>query len=1804
MSDLEEMDSERLNELESILYASIHYSDGTDEQGAVDQPAIVSLSDHDVRSMPPPVQQPKELPNPGQRFVSGTRVINNNNAGQKQKSRYWAEGAEGQGQVVQTEEQQATTNKTIPDAEVPPPPATKEAEKPKQKSQLQSPKKTTPNQPKSANQPSKQQQNEQPKSQQTQQMKQPQNQQAKHQQKQQPKQQQQNQQQKQQQNQKPKQQQNQQSKQQQSQQKKPLPKSPVVQKANPQANTPTKVNHEAYEEERFDQRLLVAIPPNCPPKKQNKPQQNKQQQQQQNKQQQQKKQQQQNKQQQQSGPGAGPFGKANRKLEQLQRLASKKQKSKQAQLNKNQRKLQSKPVVFLELSDDEGEAQLTKQQRKLQSKPVEILDLSENSESSNGDDDVVLVPLPPAPIIDLDTSDGEQSCSPPELFHEENAMDATDINMGLSCVTEPEEMGVVSGNTPPSMHSPCCSVMSSDDFIVQKDTSRFLAERENANDEDLLVLTENAIRESFGQNPPNMEAVEGAVQDKETDIVIESSSEHEFVPPSRLEEIKQNYRVGDQQFRALDVYESESDLTESGIYSKAKPKNAPTIIRSVDSLSDSSSLEEVVEPSVQKTKRLRKRSCSTNNHSQSDANNEDGLNDSDSDDGVHSTGVPGISRGMAVERCKRKIRRISVRRNSDENPKKVARIHKAKQSASQETSSESATEAELPSAREIAERLLNQEQEKGVDQVQETPDDDMDNVSIGSDVGSKGEAEFRDAMTDRLAAVFERMDAQVRKSQEEQEQLDASGYQSDEEDSRDKTADTTVQSEEDVDVSAELQGADPEENEVEVVKEEPGIQVELNLPELTDESLPSGGSLVGWNEEMCRFYNDSWNGEHFSLHKLQRSMSAHRQEWRLNTADRYPVARPRSHAKCTNCFEMGHVRSKCPRPRKPLVCFLCGTVGHAEPRCPNAICFGCGSKQAIYVQQCNKCSFHSRLVCQLCKMRGHGTDHCPDKWRRYHSTTRSNVELDSRVHYRNVQCSYCAGRHLFENCRQRIGDFRSTNYTSQIISHQKVYRNRGGPLGFLGDLNSFFSIPFHFKWKSASMPKNSYYAKFLIQVNLAKTQSIKRKSTTALPEIPAKVYTHDYVPNAQVRAAQGEAKKSISKPKQSPVVEVIIGEKPAEKQPEKQKPEENQTEKQQPKEQKPEEQQTKEETLEEQPGEDLSKEQQPVQEQPADDPPVEVQPTDEPEEERSFSIQREEITTNYQAPQQEMPTTRPPLAPHELDSDSNYSFSEHFEVPSSTTSDEQESQPLNRAISRPMASLPDVIPLSMDDDFELSTNVQGISMCVNSSSSSSRKTTQDPHPDSSDELPDVPSEGKIIMSREQSEYLFSPEGRNFLAEAAKQCQVSVRMDFKDYGYVLVIYGLKQHQEELQVKLLRRNQEVKRKSIEFQKQKPPKRIDVLIRFMRDGINSLTTNLGNAKNHYMRIKELEEMNTKNGFKLAEKKRRQLNMILVGQAGLLNGKTHLDQLLILLRRLVDEFSPDENATPQMRNEIEDHWRMIFTAYPHPNYDSLLNSYGRMDQKNRLPSLHIDPVLLGLQPKKTPSQPSSPSKRAPSPTPPPPAWQHMAPPPPPKMLKKKQRQEQQVQQQQQQNAKQQEQQNQRLQQQQQQRMQQQQQNQQQQQRLQQQIQQQQQRLQQQQKQNQQRLQQNQQQHQQQQRVQQQNNQQQQLRRPQSNQMPFNNPQQRSRSDLQLRQTFNPECVRLLAEMDANDRGSINKDANKPSMFWSRESLKYLDDLFKMTSNTETVERLNRVLHRSQRGLLSHNDYRAVIRLHSLLCN
>lgn len=645
----------------------------------------------------------------------------------------------------------------------------------------------------------------------------------------------------------------------------------------------------ADEPERFDQRLLVAIPCNWPPAKREPAQRETAQRE------------------------TGPFAKASRKLEQMQRLEQKKQKSKQALKNKKLR------------------------QQELKGKPIQLISLLESDKSSDNDD-VILVPLPPVPIINVDVSDDDeekdakqQQQQSVEPYIEENAMDATDVKLRVEISSEIPETTL-----PSALNSPCNSVLSSDDFIVQKDTSRLLAERERATDEDLLVLTEIAIRKAA--EPDNQ-------ADKEQ--APDSLSEHEFVPPSRLEEIKQNYRVDEEQFRALDVYESESDLNESGIYCKAKTKATTTIIRKIDSESDSSDIEEIGESNVVKTKRLRKRRASSTNQSQSDPNNDIENQDddeTDSDDGDQPTGVPGIARGMAVERCKRKIRRISQRRCSEGGVSSVVRKQVV---PTADASSESAEEGNVvPTAREIAERLLRQNKETeevqeqcqetisdeplpssdqpmssgavtSVEQMQLTPTDNPssnkdkeDNVvptaqeiderqnketeslqqqshdaisdepmpSEGSDANTEDEAEMKDAMTERISAVFERIDSNTDRMKRKQNCFDSRSQQevnttNSQKDKEDE--DEAVRAEElevhmndlecETDDSLELVEQEPRQDEAQLV------QVEHNVAELAEQL--SGGDLVGWNSEMCHFYNDSWGGEKFNLQRTLKAMS-------------------------------------------------------------------------------------------------------------------------------------------------------------------------------------------------------------------------------------------------------------------------------------------------------------------------------------------------------------------------------------------------------------------------------------------------------------------------------------------------------------------------------------------------------------------------------------------------------------------------------------------------------------------------------------------------------------------------------------------------------------------------------------------------------------------------------------------------------------------------------------------------------------------------------------------------------------------
>jgi hypothetical protein len=90
-------------------------------------------------------------------------------------------------------------------------------------------------------------------------------------------------------------------------------------------------------------------------------------------------------------------------------------------------------------------------------------------------------------------------------------------------------------------------------------------------------------------------------------------------------------------------------------------------------------------------------------------------------------------------------------------------------------------------------------------------------------------------------------------------------------------------------------------------------------------------SPKSWSNNMLHFYNDSWGGETFDVHQLQKSMPDNPSSWYVSYDD--IVSRPRrtgpyDRKKCTNCNVWGDATNACPDPPKPVVCIFCGKMGH------------------------------------------------------------------------------------------------------------------------------------------------------------------------------------------------------------------------------------------------------------------------------------------------------------------------------------------------------------------------------------------------------------------------------------------------------------------------------------------------------------------------------------------------------------------------------------------------------------------------------------------------------------------------------------------------------------------------------------------------------------------------------------------------------------------------------------------------------------------------------------------------------------
>uniref|UniRef100_A0A1B0CKQ4 Zinc finger CCHC domain-containing protein 7 n=1 Tax=Lutzomyia longipalpis TaxID=7200 RepID=A0A1B0CKQ4_LUTLO len=244
--------------------------------------------------------------------------------------------------------------------------------------------------------------------------------------------------------------------------------------------------------------------------------------------------------------------------------------------------------------------------------------------------------------------------------------------------------------------------------------------------------------------------------------------------------------------------------------------------------------------------------------------------------------------------------------------------------------------------------------------------------------------------------------------------------------------------------------------------------------------------LHGWNEEMRRFYEESWGGEKFSLQNIIRQMPDNNQ-WQINAKD---LNFSRFHRTWREHQEM------------KLVCYMCGQSGHREPRCPNTLCLKCGNRAMVFGIACSKCSDWPSSTCEICHTKGHKADLCPDSWRRYHSTVEEKApEEEKLIPNPRKFCSICAREgHLADSCPcpVRILEYPASPW--EVTSYEGTYEVEEDTQNPKDPFHMHRGEQTKFTW-SQSVKKSQFYGRFLTHCSIAPNEDGQEAPKKDIEEI-------------------------------------------------------------------------------------------------------------------------------------------------------------------------------------------------------------------------------------------------------------------------------------------------------------------------------------------------------------------------------------------------------------------------------------------------------------------------------------------------------------------------------------------------------------------------------------------------------------------------------------------------------------------------------------------------------------------------------
>lgn len=353
----------------------------------------------------------------------------------------------------------------------------------------------------------------------------------------------------------------------------------------------------------------------------------------------------------------------------------------------------------------------------------------------------------------------------------------------------------------------------------------------------------------------------------------------------------------------------------------------------------------------------------------------------------------------------------------------------------------------------------------------------------------------------------------------------------------------------------------------------------------------------------------------------------------------------------------------------------------------------------------------------------------------------------------------------------------------------------------------------------------------------------------------------------------------------------------------------------------------------------------------------------------------------------------PPMA-HD-DSNSNYSFSDFFKQPHSST-DEMFKSPDNIAdtstkddlspgstptatvvsgvnidvtpqakttptlVVNPFATkLPEFIPLDspIDNCLQIAENRQLVTennQRLHTLESTSRKIEILRTPETSESA-------RVYLSKDHHHFLSNRNGIKFLQVLQERLNVTANFKWDNTGNSLFITGMPSDQSlfHLEIREFLYKHEVDRhEALLRTSSQVPKTKERIINFLKANLQSITKQKVFGVKKTLEAMTLAEKSM--DYKKVLKCRKSLNIAFIGDAELDEGDHHvgmLRRILFVLEKDVAQGNLEINA--EQREEIMSHMNPIFSTMNHGNYEKLFQQYLKVINKRKKKHLVPNPIL-----------------------------------------------------------------------------------------------------------------------------------------------------------------------------------------------------------------------------------------------------